>query len=753
MQHARVISSALLAAVGLTTVHAAHGSSPALPHTGRATTTITLPAITVTDPGGGTRTINLGSLIAQAANETAPGASLALAGPAALGAALPGWTVDTASGPQSGDHDIVLSSSPVSGDVGLDNYDVHADPTSASASYGALSASAATTPVSVQADLGQHGVSANVTPDGSTGTLELTVSGLQIRLGDLLPASVLDALPLSGLVDIVNSLGLPMPVGAGSVDAALAALTSDLSAAQKLAGQLATARTALATLLAALPGTAAAQQQLTAAQATLSSDLAALQSAQQQLAADTATMQQLQTQVTSLAAAVTAAQQQVDTANASVASWTAQVNSLTSQINSLLGNPLNAAQIAALTVQLDDAQTQLTAAQAQLASAESSLASAQAALAPVQTQLTQATAAVNADQALVTSTQQQVATDQAAVTAAQQALDALVGSITNDPAVTDAQALVNQLTTSLTAIVSTLSSDIAALPDLTALRNQLLSALTSAPLVNVGSLGATLSSTADDNGGTGVIACTITGASVLGHSIPAGSCSDLVGHFAAITTAVAGALDQLPLATPASPRIGGLAQQATSTTPTATDTTTNGSASVTPLRLSLPSTTLAALADTTVTALGSALTHAQQSFSALGLPALTSALSGSLGTLAGTVTALPTGTGLAGLRTLGIDASMVGLSTAAVHNLAPSALPTPTPTPAPGGSGSGTVGGGTPGATPSPTTPPGDGPPRVQTTQHDPLPFTGGDAAVEFAAALILLLGGAHLMRLGRRRA
>ena len=756
MHHPRLVSFALLAAVGLTTVHVAQGSSPPPPHTGQATTTIALPVITVSDPGGGTRRIDLGSLIAQAANENAPGASLGLAGPSALGTTLPGWTVDTSTGPQSGDHDIVLATNPVSGDVGLVNYDVHADTTSASASYGALSAAADTTPVSVQANLGQHGVSASVTPDSSTGALDLTVSGLQFRLGDLLPASVINALPLSGLVDIVHSLGLPLPADAPSVGATLSSLANDLTSGKALADQLATARAALAGLLAALPGTALAQQQLTAAQTTLSNDLAALQSAQQQLAAATATMQQLQSQVTSLSAAVTAAQQQVNAANASVASLTAQVNSLTSQINSLLGNPLNAAQIAALTVQLNNAQSQLSTTQAQLTSAQSSLASAQSALAPVQTQLTQATATVNTDQALVTSAQQQVSTDQTAVTAAQQALDALVSSISNNQAVADAQALVTQLTTTLTALVATISSDITALPDLTALRNQLLSTLQSAPLVNVGSLGATLTSTADDTGGSGLITCTVSGASVLGQPIPAGPCSDLVGHFAAITTALAGALDQLPLAAPALPSVGGLAQHSTSTTPTTTDTVTNGSASVTPLHLSLPSTTLAALADTSVTALASALTHAQQSFSALGLPAVTSALSGSLGTLAGTVAALPTGTGLAGLRTLGVDVSMVGLSTAALHNLAPSALPAPG-----SGKGSGTVGGGVPAPsatpTPTPTQAPGAAPGsatrRVHTTQHDPLPFTGGDAAAELAAALILLLGGAHLLRLGRRRA
>src|SRR5205807_7004310 len=168
----------------------------------------------------------------------------------------------TSGGPQSGDHDILLATSPVSGDVGIVNFDVHADATSASSSYGALTATASTTPVDVHADLGQHGVSASVTPNASTGTLELTVTGLQLGLGDLLPADVINALPLSGLVDMVSALGLPLPAGAASLDSALTSLGNDLTAAKNFADQLTTARAALASLLAALPSTAVAQQQL-----------------------------------------------------------------------------------------------------------------------------------------------------------------------------------------------------------------------------------------------------------------------------------------------------------------------------------------------------------------------------------------------------------------------------------------------------------------------------------------------------------
>jgi hypothetical protein len=40
----------------------------------------------------------------------------------------------------------------------------------------------------------------------------------------------------------------------------------------------------------------------------------------------------------------------------------------------------------------------------------------------------------------------------------------------------------------------------------------------------------------------------------------------------------------------------------------------------------------------------------------------------------------------------------------------------------------------------------------VRTSQPAPLPFTGGDSAVQLAAALLLLTAGGHLVLSGRRR-
>ena len=706
-RHFRIVTALIVTAAGIGTIGVAGGSNPPSPNTGQATTTIQLPRIEITDASGTVHTIDLGALTAQALTDNGAAASLGVLG----------WSKDSQGGPQSGDQDL--------GPVHIVGYDVHAGGDTAHSSLDALTATAATSPLAVQVDLGQHGVDATVDATQSSSAINLTVSGLSIGMGDLLPTDVLDGLPLSGLIDLVSGLGLTPPAGATSVVNQLGTLTGELSDVSAAASDLEAAQTALAGLLGAIPSTAAAQQQLTDAQTQLANDLAALLVAQQQLGTDTTIAQDLQTQL--------------DAANADVIYWTGQLN------------------LAALLA-------------------------AQATAAQLQTQVDQANATVTADQQVVTTLTQQVSADQAAVTAAQDALDLLADQVAlANQAVADAQAVVDQLTTTLTDLIDGFTTDLGALPDLTALRAQLVAALTAAPLLDVGTLGATLSSTAANGSGAGTVTCTVTGASVLGQPIPAGPCSDLVSSFAGISSAVAGALAQLPLAQSLAPALGGLAASTAGSSPAPNDVDTTGSAALTPLHLNLPSGTLAALADPAVAALSGALTPTQQALAGLGLPALTSALTGSLGTLGTTLAAMPSGATLAGLHTVGVDVTLVGLSTAARHHRSLPAAPPAGGGPGGGSGGSGGGSGGSGGssggsaggggttsgpATPGePAGPPAKHPrprppaagvtPPQQVVGHSPLPalpFTGDNVAVDLAAALLLALAGAHLLALGRRR-
>jgi hypothetical protein len=738
-RHSRSITALIVTTVVLGTIGIAGGSNPPTPQTGQATTVIQFPRIAITDAAGVVHTIDLGALTAQALTDTDLVASLG------VGA----WSVDSSGGPQSGDHDLA--------DVHLVGYDVNAVGDTAHSSLDALTATAATSPLAVQVDLGQHGVDATVDSATSSSTINLTVSGLTIGMGDLLPADALDALPLSGLIDLVSGLGLTLPAGASGVVSQLGSLTDELSDVSDAANDLQAAQTTLAGLLASIPSTTAAQQQLTDAQTQLTNDLASLLIAQQQLGIDTTTAQTLQTQL--------------DAANADVADLTTQVNDLTALLATLIGDPLKALQAAQVTAQLQAAQAALTAAQATATQ--------------LQQDVDQANATVAADQQVVTTLTQQVSADQAAVTAAQDALDLLADQVAlGNQAVADAQAVVDQLTTTLTDLIDGLTTDLGGLPDLTALRTQLVAALTAAPLLDVGTLGATLSSTAADGSGAGAVTCTVTGASVLGQPIPVGPCSDLVSSFAAITSTVAGALAQLPLAQSLTPALGGLAASDAGSTPAPNDVDTTGSAALTPLHLNVPAGTLAALTDPAVAALTGALTPTQQALAGLGLPSLTAALTGSLGTLGSALAAMPSGSALAGLHTIGVDVTLVGLSTSALHHRA---LPAAPPgggsgggtgggggsgggsAGGAGGSAGGTGGGGTtsgpaePGDPANPADPPAQDPrppaagvtPPHQVTAHSPLPalpFTGDNVALDVAAALLLALAGAHLLTLTSKR-
>jgi hypothetical protein len=764
----RSLIGSVIIAVGFAAVGVANGVTPPPPETGQATTSIQLPSITVTDAAGVTHTVDLGALTAQALTDTDLFASLGVAGGSLLGASLPVWQLDTTGGPQSGDHNISVTNGSAAANVGIVGYDVHTATQAAHSSLTSLTATAATTPLVVQVDLGQHGVDATVGPDTSSSAITLTVTGLSLDLGDLLPADVLDALPLSGLVNMVSALGLTLPAGAGGVVGALDALTDQLDTIADAAGQLADAQMTLANLLLTIPSTTLAQQQLTDAQTQLSNDLAALGAAQQQLGTDTTAAANLATQLAAQNADVATVQQQLDDANADVTSWTDQVNTLSALLTTLLADPLQAVQAALVAAQLADAQQQLADAQAAVTSAQATLSAAQATAAATQLLLAQANADVTADQQLVDSLQQQVTADQAAVTAAQSVLDDLVAQVALiNQAVADAQSTVDQLTTTLSDLISDFNVDAAALPDLTALRTQLVAALTSAPLIDVGTLGATVSSSATDDNGTGTVTCTITGATVLGQPVPVGPCTDLVADFANVSNALAGAMSALPLGQPMSPVLGGLGHSTTSTNPTATDTVTTGAAGLTPLHLALPSAGLLALVDPAVAGLSAALDPTQQVLAGLGLPAVTSAITGPLGTLNTALAAMPTGASLAGLHTLGVDVSLVGLSTTALHNRSLPAAPAGGSNAVGGGGNNGgtDIGGGTtsdpgvPGGPGAPGTPDSHRPagvtPPDRTIAHSPvpaLPFTGDNAAVELATALILVLVGAHLVAGGRRR-
>src|SRR5947209_202554 len=326
----RIVSIGMVG--GLVAVAAGASGSPApTPKTGTSSTGLTLPHVTVVDPSGVSHTVNLGTISAAASTAGAALARIGLTGAQVAGTALPDWNVDNTSPTPSGDHNVPVTSSLINGGIDLAGYGVSASATDAASTLSALTGGLTAGPLNSQLDLGQHGITSTVSPTTSISELSLSSVGGAIRLGDVLPADVLNALPLSELVTLVQSLGLTVPSSVTSAITQLTDLNTTLGHLTSTATDLSAARSQLATLLAAVPSTQAAQQAVTDAQTQLTSALNSLSAAQQQLAQDQATLDALQQQKAAADAAVTTAQAAVNSAQAQVASLTALV----------AGNPLS----------------------------------------------------------------------------------------------------------------------------------------------------------------------------------------------------------------------------------------------------------------------------------------------------------------------------------------------------------------------------------------------------------------------------
>jgi hypothetical protein len=315
------------------------------------------------------------------------------------------------------------------------------------------------------------------------------------------------------------------------------------------------------------------------------------------------------------------------------------------------------------------------------------------------------------------------------------------------------------------------------LPNLHALLTQLLDLVTAAPLVDLGKVSMSLSSIANQNGGSSTVACGATGITVVGSVLPAGTCDQVHAAFAGAVSTLHNALAALPgAAAVPTPSLDGLTTTSSGAPAAAMDVTSQAAAAITPLHLTLPSVSLTAVTDSLVTSIDAAVAQLNTLLPTLSLPGATSALTGALGALGVDVSSLPTGSALAGLRTLGVDLATAGLSTSVLHNrelasVPPSVTPPGTTTPGtttpgtttpgtttpgtttPGTTTPGTTTPGTttPGATTPTTTTPGTTTPRTTRTAHG-LPFTGSETSVDAALAMLAMLAGVHLTMLGRRR-
>lgn len=307
----------------------------------------------------------IGTLVAQATNTGDPVARLALGGLGAAGQTAPALDVTSADGDRSGNEQRSAGAAGVEATLGLVDYAVQSGADTATASVAAL-AGEITTPLGLGASLDAQQLGATATPTGTASKVALTVTGLEVGLDDLLPADLLAALPLDIVLDLVASLGLPIPADLTDQIGDVDALVTTLQDAVDAAGDLAATQALLDDALTTDTAVAAAQDAVDAAQATVD---------------------QLAAQAAQIAA-------QIATTESSIASLEDQKSAL---------DPLTQfTQITQLTAQITSLQTTLSSLQSQAATTATALTAAEADLAAAEALLDDAiAAAADLDPAIV----------------------------------------------------------------------------------------------------------------------------------------------------------------------------------------------------------------------------------------------------------------------------------------------------------------------------------------------------------------
>lgn len=217
---------------------------------GSVTTSLELLSLGLTDvPLVGDLEAALGTLTSAASTVDTNAASLLLEGLRAGDQTVTAWTADSSSGPTSGDQTLALPGG--LGGVSLTDWLAEAGDRSAAARVSALTGGLDLGPlVGLAVELGDRGVSSQVTEDRIAGLTEVSIDGLGLAIGDLLPAGLLDELPLGTLLDLLDQLPIALPADLAAAVAEVEALIAELEGIVALDGDV---QGALADLL-ALPG-------------------------------------------------------------------------------------------------------------------------------------------------------------------------------------------------------------------------------------------------------------------------------------------------------------------------------------------------------------------------------------------------------------------------------------------------------------------------------------------------------------------
>lgn len=571
--------------------------------TGTSTVTITPAALGVDLPVGTDVDAALARLSLEATNVGGGVATLVLEGLTLNDQSVAPLAVSSVDGDKEGDEGQELSVAGFSALVGLVDYAVTAGDGTARSGVGALSA-AVETPIGLDLGLDAQEVASSVTKTGTASEVVLNVSGLELGLGDLLPADLLAGLPLGVVLELIEGLDIAVPGDLAELIAAVEALVPTLEDTIAAIGDLEAAEDELTALIADSP------------------TLAALQDAVDDAAAAVVTAT---TNVATATQAVVDAQAAVDALEASIAALEAEAETLDPL------DPLDAARLLEIAADLLVLEDDLADAEATLLAAQDDLAAAEAALAQAEQDLADAEAALLAG-----------IEDVAA---------ALVAEIER------LQAIVDDLLAQLTDLLVGL--------DLLDLRLDLVDLLLDTPVLDLGAMVLDLRTEADGTSSLGTATCTVGETRVLGAVVPVPDCAALDGALTSVTDALATVLDVLPLSVPV-PTVTASGPTVTSSGAGTVDELgrTAASAEVSPLRLDVPSVALTSVVDDLVADLEALVAEllsevdllANTGYSAadVTLPASLDAL---VAELLASLDALPLGDALDGLRTLGVGAS------------------------------------------------------------------------------------------------
>lgn len=296
-------------------------------------------------PNLGSIEVSLGELVGDATTEGDSAASIALV------TALGTHEVATSDGSDARDVTVPLDGPGVAGQITIAKLLAEADDVSAHALLQALDADASLGPIDFGASLGDNGIDASATMERAGSRSGVTLGPIGIGLGDLLPAELLEALPLSVLSDLANGLNLDL---GNTLDAHLATLNELIGKLDEVQTTIAELEDATTELDALVGGNEELLAQIEAAQTQVSDAEAAVAGAQSQLDALQADRAELQEQRDEVAAQLAACQDVCEP--------------VASQLQAI------DAQLATIDGQIASAQSAVAAAQSELATAEGTLA-------------------------------------------------------------------------------------------------------------------------------------------------------------------------------------------------------------------------------------------------------------------------------------------------------------------------------------------------------------------------------------------